>query len=361
MAIFQNITILDLTHVLSGPLATRHFADQGANIIKIEPIGGDDSRCFPPIIGEWSGYFETLNRNKKSLVIDLKAQSGLERFYELCKTADLIVENFSPTIKTKLKIDYKTIKLINPKIIYASLYGINKDNPRKYYDIIAQGESGLASLNGNQVNRSAILDAFTGMKLAFAISSSLFWRQKHGEGMEINVSMLGCGFDLLEQNLITTSITKQNPDTTFDTAISPFGVFHTLTNDITIAIGNDNQWQVFVAKMNELGSDFNFEAYPTNQIRLYNAQIINSNIQIIFSQFSAADLYTKMQIVNIPCGIVATMKDVLNNQDNYSDQLLQKVDISKVGKVVVANGGILYTDHPATNYQNAPRLNDYEL
>jgi CoA:oxalate CoA-transferase len=172
MPIFKHITILDLTRVLSGPLATRHFADQGGKVIKIEPVQGDDARNFPPLVGNWSGYFETLNRNKKSLVLDLKSIDGLNKFYKLCETADVIVENYSPNIKSKLQIDYQTIQNLNPQIIYASLNGISKDDPRKYYDIIAQAESGLISLNNGHVNRTAIVDAFAGMKLAFAISSA---------------------------------------------------------------------------------------------------------------------------------------------------------------------------------------------
>ena len=175
--IFKNIRILDLTRILSGPLATRHFAVQGAEVIKIESPSGDDTRNFPPLIHDWSGYFEFLNHNKKSLVLDLKLAKDLERFYELCKSADVVLENFSPCVKTNLKIDYDTIKKLNPKIIYASICGVTPCNAQKYYDIIAQAESGLISLNRTN-NTTAIIDSFVAMKLAFAISSALYNREK---------------------------------------------------------------------------------------------------------------------------------------------------------------------------------------
>ena len=179
--IFKNIKILDLSRVLSGPLATRHFAQQGAEVIKAEPPQGDDTRQFPPLVKGWSGYFEIFNHNKKSLVLNLKLPVDLEKFYELCKDADVIVENFSPAIKCKLKIDYPTIKKINRKIIYASLCGISNNNDCKYYDIIAQAESGLISINQTN-SKTSIVDSFAGMKLAFAIAGALYNRERTNEG-----------------------------------------------------------------------------------------------------------------------------------------------------------------------------------
>jgi CoA:oxalate CoA-transferase len=361
MPIFKDITILDLTRVLSGPLATRHFADQGANVIKIEPINGDDTRQFPPLIDNWSGYFEILNRNKKSLVLDLKSQKDLLRFYDLCQTADVIVQNFAPGVTAKLKIDYDTVKSINPKLVYTSLHGISKDNPRKYYDIIAQAETGLISLNKGHVSRTAIIDTFSGMKLAFAVSSALYSREKTGKGMEINVSMKGCAMDLLEQNLVQTSINKTNPNTEFDTAICPFGVFRTQTKDIAVGIGNDILWQKFVELLVELNSGFDFTKYQTNQVRLDNAKLINSQIQNIFSYHTAKFLQVQMQSRGIPSGLVNTMTDVINDLENYQGQVLQKVQIDGVGEIVIPVGGIDFSNHLNVKYKPAPQLNDYEL
>jgi CoA:oxalate CoA-transferase len=361
MSLFKNLTILDLTRVLSGPLATRHFADLCANVIKIEPIQGDDTRNFPPIVDNWSGYFEVLNRNKKSLVLDLKSKEGLDKFYELCKTADVIVENFSTAVKIKLKIDYETIKAINSNIVYASLSGITNDNPRKYYDIVAQAESGLISLNNGHVNRTAIVDAFAGMKLAFSISSALYSREKTGVGLEVNISMLGCAMDLLEQNLIESSLTKNNPNTEFDTAICPFGVFKTLTQDIAIGIGNESIWCNFVVLMKELGSNFRFSDYNSNEIRLRNSVLINQEIQKVFHYKTAQELQVLLDQKGIPSGIVATMLDVLNNQSNYDNNLIQRVNIPDVGEVIVPVGGIQFGNSETSNFKQAPTINNYEL
>jgi crotonobetainyl-CoA:carnitine CoA-transferase CaiB-like acyl-CoA transferase len=357
MSIFANIKILDLTRVLSGPLATRHFAQQGAEVIKIESISGDDTRNFPPLVGSWSGYFEMLNYNKKSVVIDLKSVRGLNYFYKLCKTADVIVENYSSEVKGRLKIDFQTLAILNPQLIYASLSGVSAACSRKYYDIVAQGETGLISLNNNHVNRTAIIDSFAGMKLAFAISSALYSREKTKLGLQLYVSMKGCSFDLLEQNLLQTSFTKVNPDTTSDTSICPFGVFATKDRHITLGIGNQSLWHSFVLLMTRLNCPFGFEKYTSNQMRLDDRDLINQNIQAEFAKHPSKKLIKLLHDNNIPASPVNTMLDVLADTTNFEHNLLQKIIVPGVGHVVIPTGGVYFSNHPNTKYKLAPKLN----
>lgn len=362
--IFKNIRILDLTRILSGPLATRHFAVQGAEVIKIESPKGDDTRNFPPLINDWSGYFEFLNHNKKSLVLDLKLAEDLERFYSLCKIADVVVENFSPNIKTKLKIDYNTIKKINPKIIYASICGITSSEDKKFYDIVAQAESGLISLNQTN-NTTAIIDSYTAMKLAFGITAALYNREKNKIGENITVSMLGSAFDLLEQNLIEKSIMKETLVRKtknmykHDTAICPFGVFYTQTKDIAIAVGNEKLWIVFCKFLSENDSQFDFEKYNSNQNRLDNKEVITENIQKLLYSLSAEQIQEQLQKIGIPSAIVADLNDILNNNFYFEKNLLQKVCIPKIGEVAISTGGINFENNPSSEFIPAPKLNQH--
>ena len=211
--IFEGITILDLTKVFSGPIATRYFADWGARVVKIEdPTNPDPARGFPPLKNGASGYFELLNRNKESMLLNLKESEDLDKFYELVKSADVVVENMTPSVKKKLKVDYQTLKEINSTMIYASLAGYDQSSNKKCLDVIAQAESGLMSLSGygEPVKIGpAVIDAYAGMSLAWAISSALFRREKINEGGQVNVSMVGMAMDLLEQNLVEYSIVKK--------------------------------------------------------------------------------------------------------------------------------------------------------
>ena len=361
MSVFKGVKIIDLTRVFSGPFATRHFADYGANVIKIEPPNGDDARYFPPLVNGWSGYFEQLNRNKKSLFLDLKSKPDLNRLYRLVKKADVFVENFSPVVKKKLKIDYNTIRKINPKIIYASVNGISESVNRKYYDVIAQAESGLVSLNGEDGDlkiSTSVVDAFSGLKLAFAIAAALFYRLKTGNGQKLSVSMKGSAFDLLEQNLVEYSVTKVNPPKVgnMDNAVFPFGIFKTKDGSIALAVGNNDIWVRLSAFLKKENASFDLSNYSTNVDRIKNYKLLRDYIESIFSNFESSKLVKILNELGIPVGKVNRMQDVYQDDENYSEKLLRKVNIESVGEVVVSNGGISFSSDKSKKYIPAPIL-----
>lgn len=369
MNIFTSIKILDLTRVFSGPFATRHFSDFGAEVIKIEPPQGDDSRNFPPIVGNWSGYFEILNRNKKSLVLDLKNNADLNIFYNLCKNCDAIIENFTPNIKNKLRINYSIIKKLNPKIIYASISGVSDNVDKKYYDVIAQAESGIMSLNGKKddmKNATSIVDAFSGMKLAYAVSSALFNRERTKQGCHINVSMKGSAFDLLEQNLISSSISNKNPEKVgnMDNAIAPFGVFKANDTNIVIVIGNNNQWLEFVKFLQKNNPKFNDSLFKSNTLRLKNIKKLKIEIETVLKKYTAKEIVSVLKKLNIPCAKVNKMLDVLKDRENYNEKLLEKIKHSIAGEIVVPTGGIVFSNNKKEKYRESPILNEtnnYEI
>lgn len=363
MNIFSSIKILDLTRVFSGPFATRHFSDFGAKVIKIEPPQGDDSRYFPPIVDDWSGYFEVLNRNKSSLCLNLKNNADLNRFYNLCKNCDVIVENFTPNIKNKLRINYSIIKNLNPKIIYASISGVSDKVNRKYYDVIAQAESGIMSLNGtndDMKNSTSIIDAFSGMKLAYAISSALFNREKTKQGCHINVSMKGAAFDLLEQNLIASSLSNKNPKKVgnMDNAIAPFGMFKAYDANIVLAIGNNNQWLKFVKFLQKNNPKFNYNLFRNNTLRLKNIKKLKIEIETVLTKHTVKKAIFTLNQLGIPCAKVNKMLDVLRDRENYDEKLLEKIKHSIAGEIVVPTGGIFFSKNKKVKYKKSPILNE---
>ncbi len=361
MNIFSGVKIIDLTRVFSGPFATLHFAEYGAEVIKIEPLYGDDSRYFPPMMGNWSGYFEILNHNKKSLFLDLKNKNDLNKLYSLSKDADVLVENFSANVKKRLKINYEHIIKTNPKIIYASINGISDDIDRKYYDAIAQAESGLISLNGEDDDMkisTSIVDAFSGMKLAFAISTALYYREKTGKGQKLSVSMKGSAFDLLEQNLISSFVTGRNPEKVgnMDNAIAPFGLFKTNDGQIMLAIGNNSIWDSFSTFLCKENPNFKKELFLTNSLRLSSIKLLKNQIELAFNKYSTEEILKMLHDLNVPCGKVNKMSDVLEDQENFNQKLLLKVRHSKAGEIVVSTGGIKYSLFDPENYKESPQL-----
>src|SRR5438034_1235347 len=303
--IFSGVRIIDITKVFSGPFATRMLADYGAEVIKIESEANyDDSRNYPPYKDNWSGYYEILNRNKYGISLSLKYDDDLKKLYRLIKEADVFVENLTPSTKYKLKVDYAVLKAINPKIIYASLSGIGQDSNKRYYDVIAQAQSGLMSLSGYQSGPMkigpSVVDAFSGMTLAFGIASALFYREKTGKGQYLDVSMLSSAMYLLESNLIEYSIVKKNPIRAgnHDNAISPFGAYKAKDAFIVIAAGNENIWKVFADFLKKHIS-FDETLFSSNLLRLKNNNVLTEIIEKVLAKYNVSEIEKIFSETNI--------------------------------------------------------------
>ena len=196
----EDIKIVDLTAVMAGPYCTQLLADFGANVLKIElPDTGDMLRDFgPPLVKGESYYFLLNNRNKRSITLNLQTEKGKEIFRKLAFTADIVIENFRPSVKRKLKIDYDDLKGDNPRLIYASISGFGQSGPyenRAGFDPIAQGMAGLASVTGWKSTGPvrvgvAIGDSLAGMFAAYGILLALIEREKSGKGQRVETSLL---------------------------------------------------------------------------------------------------------------------------------------------------------------------------
>jgi CoA:oxalate CoA-transferase len=206
-AALKGVRVLDLTQLLAGPMGTMILADLGADVIKIErPEGGEIARGMPPHFfkGE-SQYFISMNRNKKSITIDLKRPEGLDIFYRLVKTADVVFDNYRPGIIEKLRIDYETLKKINPRIISASVSGYGHTGPfinRPAFDVIIQGRGGIMSYTGEEGGRpvrmgAPMADLGGGIYAAHGVLAALYQREKTGVGQKIDISMLDVQIALL--------------------------------------------------------------------------------------------------------------------------------------------------------------------
>jgi crotonobetainyl-CoA:carnitine CoA-transferase CaiB-like acyl-CoA transferase len=347
--IFSRIRVVDLTKVFSGPFATRMLADYGAEVIKIEnKVNYDDSRNYPPLKNDWSGYYEILNRNKKSISLNLTNPKELQMLYNLVKDADVFVENLTSSTKFKLKIDYETLKSFNPKLVYASLSGLGQNNDKKYYDVIAQAQSGLMSLSGDGSKPikigPAIVDAFSGMTLAFAIAGALFYREKNNIGQYLDVSMLACAMNLLENNLIEYSITKKNPipPEDHDNAISPFGIYKAKNGYIVVAVGNDNLWNKLLQFLKQ-HIEISQELFSSNNLRLKNNGKLTLLLENVFAVYETESLIHSLSDLGIPCSKVYKMSDVASEEDNFKNKRLLQFNHPLLGQCVVPGFSINFS------------------
>lgn len=363
-ALFSGIRVIDVTKVFSGPFATRLLADYGAEVLKIEsPDHPDDSRSYAPIRSGWSGYFEIVNRNKKGLALDLKDPAALESLYSLVKDADVFVENMTPMTKHSLHIDYERLREINPRLVYASLSGVGQDSNEKYYDVIAQAQSGLLSLTGTPDHPTkigpSVVDAFSGMTLAFAIAGALFFRERTGQGQYLDVAMKSCAMNLLENNLIEYSLTHQNPIRAGDgdLAIAPFGVYPCRDASITLAIGNDRLWQTFSTVMfpKEQSPDPQFK---TNIDRLKHAAKLTAKISSAFSSYTAAELEATLLAHGIPCSRIYEMSDVAADESNFSRGALERYTHAVLGEIIIPGSSIHFSGTDSVPLSQAPAVGE---
>ena len=262
----EDIRVIDLSHVLAAPTATMFLADLGAEVIHIEPPRGDDAREFGPFVGEpgknRSGYFISLNRNKKSMVLDLRQEKGKRILRELIKISDVLVENYRPSTMRKLGFGWEEIQRINPRIIYASICGFGHDSlpgydSRPSYDVVAQGYSGLMSITGPEGGPpcrvgSSVGDIIAGHQAVIGILAALRYRERTGHGQHYDGSLVDGLFAVLENAVIRYTATGEVPEPlgSRHPSIIPFQGFRTKDSWIIVAIGNDLLWAKFCRLIN---------------------------------------------------------------------------------------------------------------
>src|SRR5919201_816336 len=296
----DDLFVVDLSRILSGPVCTMLLADMGAQVIKIEPPPlGDDSRQWgPPFIGGISTYFMSVNRNKKSLGLHLKMDEGRRVLWKLIERADVLIENFRPGVLDKLGFGYNAVAKVNPRAVYCSISGFGQTGPyrdRPGYDVIAQGESGMMDLTGYPDGPPAKLgaslaDIIAGLYACNGILLALLARHKTGKGQHVDVSLLdGMVSTLTYQALIYLS-TGRSPRRlgTRHPSIVPYECFQAMDGFVNIAVTNQKQWENFcrVLGLAEMATDPRFE---TMKARLAHYGELRPVIEAVIAKMTRAE------------------------------------------------------------------------
>lgn len=318
-----GLKVVDLTRLLAGPYSTLMLGDLGADIIKIENTeNGDDSRFFTPIINGFSAYFASVNRNKKSLTLNLKKEEGKQIFFELIKEADVLVENFRPGVMKKLGLDYPILRDINPRIIYASCSGFGQTGPwsdKPAYDIVVQGLGGVMSITGtpetspNRVGTS-IGDIAAGMYTAIGILAALYERNTSGVGQAIDVSMLDGQIAIMENAIARYFATGNNPEPIGNRhpSTAPFDTFKAKDGYVIVAIANERNWETFCKMIGreDLINDSNF---CNNPLRVKNNAALKKIINSILSKKNI-DEWVDILGHELPCSPINTVERAVKNE-----------------------------------------------
>jgi crotonobetainyl-CoA:carnitine CoA-transferase CaiB-like acyl-CoA transferase len=340
----DGIRVVDLTRVMTGPYCTMLLGDMGADVIKIEQPGkGDDTRAWgPPFIDDISAYYLSINRNKRSLTLNLKSEAGKEILWKLIEGADVVVENFSPGTAARLGFGYDDVRARIADIVYCSISGFGQEGPsrdRTAYDLIVQGMSGLMSVTGEAVGGPTrfgvpIADIAAGMFGAYAIVNALFHRERTGEGQYIDNSMLGGQVALLTYQAGIYFATREAPQRTGNAhpIVAPYQTFHSKDGYVNVASGNDG---IFSRLCNAMGLErlLSDERFKDNAGRITNLPALVEEIESSFTQYTTAEIVAKLDAAPVPCGAIYTVDQVFNDPQAQHYQLSQRVPHPTLGEV----------------------------
>lgn len=322
-----GLKVIELARVLAGPWAGQTLSDLGAEVIKVESPAGDDTRQWgPPFIerddDRSAAYFHSTNRGKASVVVDLRTPEGQEKMHALLADADILIENFKTGGLAKYGMDFDSLKVRFPKLIYCSITGFGQTGPyahRAGYDFIIQGISGLMSITGEpdqqpQKHGMAITDIFTGIYSTTAILAAVHQRQTTGVGQHIDMALLDCAV-AITGNQAMNYLTTGTPPTRLGNAhpnLTPYEVFETSDGHLIIATGNDGQFQR-LCNMLGLGDMATDPNYATNADRVQNRPAMNARLEGATRRHKRDDLLTLCENHNVPAGSINSMEDTFND------------------------------------------------
>jgi crotonobetainyl-CoA:carnitine CoA-transferase CaiB-like acyl-CoA transferase len=322
------------------------LGDMGADVIKVEMPGtGDDTRAWgPPFIDGEAAYFLSVNRNKRSLTLDLKSEIGKEALWRLIDSADVLVENFSPGTIERLGFGYEAVHARSPKLVFASISGFGQSGPsagRTAYDLIVQGMSGMMSITGEKGGRPTktgppVADIAAGMFAAYAIASALYARERSGEGTSIDVSMLGGQVAMLTYHATSYFINGKVPTAQGNAhaIIVPYDTFPTGDGFVNIAVGNDRLWQKFCEALGMSDAATNPD-FATNADRNANKEAVYAAIEEALGRFPTAEVVHLLDKAGVPCGPISDIAQVFADPQAIHAGMKQTMAHSTVGEVGV--------------------------
>jgi len=321
-----GVRVLDLSRILAGPWCGMVLADFGAEVIKVEhPVRGDDTRDWGLRVGKTeTAYFNSVNRNKRSVAIDLQTAEGQEIVRELVKKCDGLIQNFKFGGIDKLGLGYEALREINPGLVYCSISGYDRTGPeaaRPGYDLVVQGEAGLMALNG-EANQPplkfgvAAVDLFTGMYSAQAVLAALYEREKTGTGRHIEMALFDCGLMITAYYGLEALLMGEDPPRYGNAhpSIVPYGVFDAEDGPLVITVGNNSQFARFctdVIERPDLAAD---ERFKTNILRSANREVLMPEINRELGKRKRKALLEQLTRSGIPCGEVLGLLEALQSK-----------------------------------------------
>ncbi|MGO4330081.1 CaiB/BaiF CoA transferase family protein [Cupriavidus sp. 2TAF22] len=363
-----GIRVIDFSRVLAGPYCTALLADLGAEVIKIEPPGGDDYRAVGPFAGGESGLFSAMNRNKQSIVIDLKAEAGLALARSLCAQADVVVENFRPGVADKLGIGYAALQALNPALVYASVSGFGQTGPESHrpaYDIILQALCGLMDATGSPdgpptVLGEAVSDVVSGLFASWGILAALLARHKTGQGTHVDVSMFDATLSLsatLVARYAATGLAPRRVGNRHPSS-APFGAYRAADGFYVVAVLNNKLFHALAGAIGQpaLASDPRF---ADDHTRCSHEADLRACIEHWSATRTVAQVNDTLGAAGIPVAPIRNVKQALESEHAGHRGLLSEVRDAQGGAARVPTQPVKFSGQAANRACRAPALGQH--
>lgn len=358
-----GIRVLDLSRVRAGPASVRMLADFGADVIRIEPPPGVDPNEAMFAGNRQGGDFQNLNRNKRSLTLNLKRERGREVFYKLAATADVVVENWRPDVKTRLGLDYESLKAVNPRIILASISGFGQDGPyagRPGFDQIIQGMSGLMSVTGIPGQGPmraglAVGDMSAGLYTAIGILLALAERERSGQGQWVDVSLLHSLIAMMDFQAARYLQEGDEPVQAGNDhpTSSPMGLFEASDGVFNLGSSGEGTWQRLCQTLQH-PTLAHHPDFATEALRVRNRKQLNRELDPLFRQRSKNEWIALLNAQGVPCGPVYTVREV------FEDEQVAHLGVAQeVGHARVVASPIKLGRTPADLHTAAPNCGEH--
>ena len=333
----DGVRVLDLSRVFAGPLCGQVLADFGADVIKVEHPGrGDDTRDWGMRIGKTeTTYYNSMNRNKRSITVDLQTPEGVKIIRDLLPQCDVVIQNFKTGGAEKLGLGYEQLKAIKPDLIYCSVAGYDSSGPeakRPGYDLVIQGEAGLMAINGEASQPPlkfgvAAVDMMTGMYAAQAVLAALFRRERTGKGRHIEMALYDCGLMITGYYGLDAMLLGHDPQRYGNAhpSIVPYGMFEAQDGPLIIAVGNNSQFDKFCRQVVMRPDIVEDPRYATNVERARNRLTLLPEMKALIASFPRDVLLERLTAAGIPCGRVAGLHEALTSERTRRGGLLQEM------------------------------------
>jgi len=368
MTPLAGLRVLDFSKVLAGPLCAQWLGDLGAEVTKIEPPHGDDTRGWPPFRGGVGAVFLASNRNKRSLVLDLKTEAGREAARRMAAQADVLIESYATGVAERLGIGAEAMRALNPRLIYCSISGFGRTGPLKEglgYDVILQAFSGIMAMTGERGGGPARspfspIDQSTGMHAYSGILAALLERGRSGKGCRLEVSLFETAAALLGYNFQIFWEKGSLPEKcgSGHESLCPYQAFDASDRPVLIGIANDNLWRRFTTGIGrpELGEDPRFR---TNADRVARFAETVALVQSIVATRSADDWVAFCHRIGIPCAAVNTLADMLDHPHTAARGIVLDYEHPTLGSLKTIAQPIQFEDTPRTMRAPPPLLGEH--